>query len=102
MRFLSADWVFPLHIDPIENGIIEISEKGEVVNILEGRNRSLFQNLEIFNGILCPGFVNAHCHLELSHLLGKLEKGGVSQIGRGILKEQLGIKFDDAHRRRKA
>ena len=75
MRFLSADWVFPLHIDPIENGIIEISEKGEVVNILEGRNRSLFQNLEIFNGILCPGFVNAHCHLELSHLLGKLEKG---------------------------
>ena len=74
MRFLSADWVFPLHIDPIENGIIEISEKGEVVNILEGRNRSLFQNLEIFNGILCPGFVNAHCHMELSHLSGFAEK----------------------------
>lgn len=25
---------------------------------------------EQLNGILCPGFINAHCHLELSHLKG--------------------------------
>ena len=30
--------------------------------------------LEIFHGRLCPGFVNAHCHLELSHLKGKLDE----------------------------
>jgi cytosine/adenosine deaminase-related metal-dependent hydrolase len=27
-------------------------------------------DIQHFNGMLCPGFVNAHCHLELSHLKG--------------------------------
>jgi aminodeoxyfutalosine deaminase len=26
-------------------------------------------------GILCPGFINTHCHLELSHLKGKVSEG---------------------------
>jgi cytosine/adenosine deaminase-related metal-dependent hydrolase len=26
-------------------------------------------------GMLCPGFVNAHCHLELSHMKGIIDKG---------------------------
>lgn len=34
--------------------------------------------LEYYSGILVPGFVNAHCHLELSHLKGKIpEKTGL-------------------------
>ena len=32
-------------------------------------------DIEIFEGILSPGFVNAHCHLELSHLKGKIPRG---------------------------
>jgi cytosine/adenosine deaminase-related metal-dependent hydrolase len=35
----------------------------EIVNIDEAGD-----NIEIFEGIISPGFVNAHCHLELSHL----------------------------------
>lgn len=34
-----------------------------------------------FNGILCPGFINAHCHLELSHLKGVIpEKTGLVEF----------------------
>jgi len=30
--------------------------------------------IETFTGILCPGFVNCHCHLELSHMKGLVPK----------------------------
>ena len=41
-----------------------------VVDLLESIEG--IENLELFEGFLCPGFVNTHCHLELSHMLGKL------------------------------
>lgn len=28
------------------------------------------EEVQQLNGILCPGFINAHCHLELSHMKG--------------------------------
>jgi len=28
------------------------------------------ESTEFYNGIICPGFVNSHCHIELSHLKG--------------------------------
>ena len=31
-------------------------------------------DVQELGGLLCPGFINAHCHLELSHLKGKLPK----------------------------
>lgn len=75
MRFLSADWIYPLHISPIKEGVLQVSDEGKIINIFESRSEVSFDKLEIFEGLLCPGFVNAHCHLELSHLLGKAEKG---------------------------
>ncbi len=30
------------------------------------------ENVETVEGILCPGFINAHCHIELSHLKDKI------------------------------
>ena len=75
MRFLTADYLYPLHISPIKGGVLQLSDEGEVIAIFENRTNISSEKLEIFEGILCPGFVNAHCHLELSHLLGVVEKG---------------------------
>ena len=75
MRFLTADYLYPLYIKPIREGVLQISDKGEVVAVLESRADISKEKLEIFNGVLCPGFINAHCHLELSHLKGIAEKG---------------------------
>jgi len=75
MRFLTADYLFPLHKVPIKEGVLQISDKGEVIALFENRNEIPQNKLEVFDGIICPGFVNAHCHLELSHLLGITKKG---------------------------
>jgi cytosine/adenosine deaminase-related metal-dependent hydrolase len=75
MRFLTADYLFPLYIAPIKHGVLQISDNKEVIAVFENRSEVPQEKLEVFEGILCPGFVNAHCHLELSHLLGKAEKG---------------------------
>ena len=52
-----------------KEGVLVLDD-GVVVDLLESREG--LENLEIFEGFLCPGFVNTHCHLELSHMLGKL------------------------------
>jgi cytosine/adenosine deaminase-related metal-dependent hydrolase len=75
MRFLTADYLYPLHADPLKEGVLQITDKGEVVSIIEDRKSVPKLKLEVFKGILCPGFVNAHCHLELSHLQGTAKKG---------------------------
>jgi len=75
MRFLTADYLFPLYISPIKEGVLQISEKGEILQIFKNRSEISQDKLEVFKGILCPGFINAHCHLELSHLEGLAEKG---------------------------
>jgi cytosine/adenosine deaminase-related metal-dependent hydrolase len=49
---------------------------GEIVTIINEADAGI--DIEIFKGILSPGFVNAHCHLELSHMHGLIpEKTGL-------------------------
>lgn len=73
MRRIAANYIFPIEGKPIRNGYIDIDDEGKVmsVGVLEKESGST----EFYNGILCPGFTNAHCHIELSHLKGKFRKG---------------------------
>lgn len=74
-RFLTADYLYTVHTEPIENGVIEVSESGEILNVFNNPPEGLSpERLEYYSGALTPGFVNAHCHLELSHLKGRIEK----------------------------
>lgn len=55
-----------------EGSVIEVNDEGTIVAIHNAVNDADVQH---FDGILCPGFVNVHCHLELSHLKGYFEEG---------------------------
>lgn len=64
-RKLSADKIFDGY-KLIENGVLVITKEGMIEDIVA--LESAGENIEIFEGILSPGFVNCHCHLELSHM----------------------------------
>lgn len=57
----------------LEDRTLVTDDEGAVLAILPGRETG--EGAEDFPGILCPGFVNAHCHLELSHLRGAFPEG---------------------------
>lgn len=80
MRKISANLVFPINQSPIPNGVVVVSDDGKIEEVLSSSDG--LSDVEQYEGILCPGFVNAHCHLELSHLKGVLpkHKGMVSFI----------------------
>ncbi len=74
MRKISADWVFPVSSPPVKNGVIVMEEDGTVIDIQPIQNFNV-PELEIHSGVLVPGFVNTHCHLELSHMKNKVPTG---------------------------
>ncbi len=73
MRRFSADLIYTLEGEPIPNGIVVTDDDGKILAITEEK-ASFDPNIERFRGVIVPGFINAHCHLELSHLKGKIEK----------------------------
>lgn len=75
MRKIAATYIFPGNQSPIKNGILTCNSDGTIVDI-SGNNDKLSEQsgLEFYSGILVPGFVNTHCHLELSHLKGKIDE----------------------------
>ena len=78
-RKFTADWVFPVSSDPIRNGVVICKEDGTVEALLspeEAQSEGVLDgSMEVMEGVLCPGFVNAHCHLELSHMKGVIPPG---------------------------
>ncbi len=67
----------------IKNGYVELNQDGEVIGI--GENNSSDIDREIYKGIIVPGFINGHAHIELSHLKGLFKEatgmsGFINQI----------------------
>ena len=76
MRFISADIIYPVTRPSIRNGILVVDNAGIILKVIDPITDDIdhIEEIEKLDGALCPGFVNAHCHLELSHLKGKLTK----------------------------
>lgn len=58
------------------NNVLVFTEDGKFEAIIKKEDAS--GDIQQVEGLLCPGFINAHCHLELSHMQGLIpEKTGL-------------------------
>ena len=72
----------------LERGIVvEVDDNGTITDITRHDNIDRVASVEFYPGILIPGMINAHCHLELSYLRGAIAEatgfaGFAREIGR--------------------
>ncbi len=74
MKKISADYIFPITSEPIKKGVLVIDDNGRILD-LTTRAEHDPGSIAIHQGILVPGFINTHCHLELSHMKGMVDTG---------------------------
>ena len=70
-RKFSANCIFNGY-EFLYNHVLITDTTGVIVEVIAENEAG--DDVEKLNGILCPGFINAHCHLELSHLKGLIPK----------------------------
>ena len=89
LRYISADYVYPVVVPAIARGVLAIEEDGTIAAVLtadEARAQGL-EDIIFYDGLLVPGFVNTHCHLELSSLKGRIPKHtGLSKFVQEVIK----------------
>ena len=83
MRKITADILFPMNQSPINNGVLVLNDAGAIEAILP--NADGLMEVEVLEGYLAPGFINSHCHVELSHLHNSLpEQTGIVDFILGV------------------
>ena len=63
-----ADYLFTGKEILSNRSVLITDEKGVVKNICNQQEAG--ENIQQLHGLLTPGFINCHCHLELSHMKG--------------------------------
>ena len=86
MRSFSAQYLITNSGPALKRGVITTDDDGTILSITDtGSNLEEKHSIEFYNGIIIPGFVNCHCHLELSHMKGYIPRG----TGLGVFIEQI-------------
>ncbi len=60
----------------MRGGVITVSADGTILDLHAEEQVDSLAGVEFYSGILIPGLVNAHSHLELSYLKGTIKPGG--------------------------
>lgn len=81
MRYYSAEYVVPVTSYPLKNGVVAVDDDGMICGLYDVFSAPKDVDIQILSGVLIPGFVNAHCHLELSHMKDAIpQKTGLAKF----------------------
>ena len=88
MRYITATQIFSgIEYLPSDT-LLVVNDNGFIEDITVKENIKS-NTIEHFEGIICPGFVNTHCHLELSHLNNIIKQHiGIVDFGLGVMKHR--------------
>ena len=75
MNKITADLIITNDGAPITNGIVVYNDDGLIFDVHQLSESSELDGIRKVRGVIVPGYVNAHCHLELSHLKGVIPTG---------------------------
>jgi len=76
MKRLTAQYIITNTCPPLKRGVLTTEDDGTIISIEDTTgNLKEKHSTEFYNGIIIPGFVNSHCHLELSHMKGQTSEG---------------------------
>jgi cytosine/adenosine deaminase-related metal-dependent hydrolase len=93
MKAYSADLIYTMCSAPLKDGVVIIRNDGLVADVCSREEAiAAGHTFEILSGIICPGFINAHCHLELSHMKEVISpKTGMAGFIQEILTKRGGL-----------
>jgi len=89
IAYISASYVYPVNGAPIKNGVLGVDENGMITAVLNAdeAKEAQVENIRYYEGLLVPGFINTHCHLELSHLRGQVaQHTGLTDFVQAVMK----------------
>jgi cytosine/adenosine deaminase-related metal-dependent hydrolase len=99
MTRYNAAWIVPIVSPPIQDGWVEIDE--QVVTALGGPDdepcKPTTRQIDLDESIILPSLVNAHTHLELSGLKGRVEpEKSMPAWVRRLFKATSSVGFDES------
>ena len=76
MKKFSAQFILTNRGPALKRGIVTTNDDGTIIRVDDtGGDPEETRSVEFHNGTIVPGFVNCHCHIELSHLKGAIPEG---------------------------
>jgi len=76
MKRIAAQYVITNSGPLLKRAVITTEDDGTIISIQDSAGDiEEIHSTEFYNGIIIPGFVNCHCHLELSHMKNTVTGG---------------------------